>query len=147
MLPIPSETPSGELSVLGTLPFFWLGWGVGTIAIAALRFLLATIPAGHDFVVGLTYAQYLDLFNQVCATFAAAGIFFKPHSPRAGAATQGRLDGLSDTELRVRGRWASARTLRIYLDVATALAAPTMRAAGPFSFLLQNPRLIGDIFL
>ena len=64
----------------------------------------------------------------------------------AGAATQGRFDGLSDAELKTRGRWASDRSLRIYLDVAMALANRTLQAATRFQYLLVDPSSIGSIF-
>jgi integrase len=118
-------------------------WGI-----AALRFLLFTMEPQQHFLVGLTYPQYLGMFKKVCtrAGFPNFGLHFDPHSPRAGAATQGRFDGLTDAELKTRGRWVSDRSLRIYLDVAMALANRTLQAAAQFQHLLADPSRIGSIF-
>ena len=69
------------------------------------------------------------MFKKVCnrAGFPNFGLHFDPHSPRADAATQGRLDALPDAEFETRGEWASDRSLRIYLDVAIALADRTLQ--------------------
>ena len=80
------------------------------------------------------------------AGFLTVGFNFDPNSPRAGAATQGRFDGLPNAEFKKQGQWASDRSLRICLDVAMALANRTLQAAAQFHSLLVDPSRIGPIF-
>ena len=113
-------------------------------AIAALRFLVTTAPSASAPLVALTYAQYRAAF--MAAQAPTAPLRFTPHCPRAGAATQGRLEGRPVRDLMVDGRWASETSLRTYLDVATATAARTLREASVHRPLLLDHRLVGPVF-
>ena len=119
------------------------------LAVGALRFLLSRAASPSVSLVGLTLAQYgreLQASAELCQ-FPLWGLRFTPHSLRAGAATQARMDGMSVQELMFRGRWAHESTLRVYLDVAMALATKTLRAAAPFAFLLSNPAHLSPLLL
>ena len=56
---------------------------------------------------------------------------YTPHSPRAGFATEARLNGLPFEEIREAGRWQSDSSLRIYLDLVGSTATlRSLRARG-----------------
>jgi len=116
--------------------------------IAALRTLLAGRSPG-DPLVGLDHARYAAALKRALQRTGlhASGVPFSPHSFRAGAATQARLDGWPVPRILDAGRWASERSLRIYLDVAMALASRTLAWAQPFLALVDRPWLVGPIFL
>lgn len=99
------------------------------LAVAALRWLKHTATGQQ--LIGVSYPQYYQHFKQaVSATgLRAVGLDFTPHCPRAGAATQASLEGMSVPDLKDAGRWASEQSLKIYLDIATAMAARTLQFA------------------
>ena len=115
-------------------------------AVSALRWLRHT--ATEPRLLGVTYAQYRAAFMQgaTAAGFASDGLNFTPHCPRAGAATQGSIEGISVPDLKDAGRWASEISLKTYLDIATATAARTLQAAGRHQHLLVDRSAIGPIF-
>lgn len=115
-------------------------------AIAALRWLKRTATGPQ--LVGVTYAQYRTAFQHAAdrALFRQAGLHFTPHCPRAGAATQGSLEGATIPDLKDAGRWGSEQSLKIYLDIATAMAARTLELATPYQRLLEDMTLVGPIF-
>jgi hypothetical protein len=58
----------------------------------------------------------------------------RPHSPRAGFATDRKRAGVVDSKTRGDGRWVSESSYKIYLDVVAALSAEIdaqARAYGP----------------
>ena len=64
-----------------------------------------------------------------------------PHSPRAGFATEGRLNGVPFEEIREGGRWLSDSSLRTYLDIVTAASVVrTLRLQGLARQLAQADR-------
>lgn len=112
----------------------------------ALRYLVATASASK--LLPCTHSQYSRVLARAVAHIGleSAGLHFTPHSFRAGAATQARLDGTDLNEIKRRGRWASDVTLRMYLDETMAIAARTLDAARPYLPLLANPYGAGPIF-
>ena len=117
-------------------------------AIAALRWLKCTAQPGQR-LVGVSYAEYRRVLRKASADagFTAQGLHFTPHCPRAGAATQGSLDGRSVQDLMDDGRWGNEQSLKVYLDVATATAARTLHLADAYKPLLREPRAVGPIFM
>jgi len=114
-------------------------------SVAALRFLLATRPASQALVLGCTSTQYRTALQRAAKrlglTFAVS-----PHCFRAGAATQAKLDGLAVPSIMESGRWASEQSLKVYLDIAMALASQTLHAADRYLPLLAAPWQVGPIF-
>ena len=56
---------------------------------------------------------------------------YTPHSPRGGFASERRARGDSFTQIQEDGRWLSATSLRIYIDIAgSAAIAAQLRAGG-----------------
>lgn len=77
--------------------------------------------AGCTSLFDCTYHHYLASVH-----WAAARLGFpplSPHSFRRGGATQDRLDGASMAFIQERGRWASAKTCKKYVDTARGLLA------------------------
>ena len=111
--------------------------------IAALRFLLAS-AAPDDLLFPYSYAEYSATLLDAAQRSNTAHLGFSPHSPRAGKATQERLDGTAFETIREDGRWASATSLRIYLDRAKALAQATCLAGAQFSGIARTPFRIGS---
>jgi len=93
----------------------FIGWA--DTLIAAFK---ATTPAGTKLCAVIDTAQYQRLINRAAAALRLRGRY-SPHSPRAGWASSMRLWGLPFSELQERGRWASASSLRIYLDFSATL--------------------------
>ena len=114
-------------------------------AIDALRWLHRSTRAKQT-LVQATYAEYRRALDMAASRAGFKELRFLPHCPRAGAATQGSLDGRSVPDLMADGRWSNEQSLKIYLDVATAIAARTMHLAEPFTYLLRDRTQIGPIF-
>ena len=66
---------------------------------------------------------------------------FRPHSPRAGGATQMLFDGEAFSTIQRAGRWAAEQSCRRYLDAAFALAASISSRAADFLPLLRMSAL------
>ena len=118
-------------------------------AIAALRFLVHRARVHGGTLVRVPYSQYRASFLRAGEDtgLTQAGLRFTPHCPRAGAATQGKLEGRSVPDLMEDGRWVAQRSLRTYLDVAMAMASRSLHAAQPFRALLEQPASVGPIFI
>ena len=95
----------------------------------ALWELRRQTPAGF-----YLFPYTLEAYRQeLRACEAALGwkIGFSPHGPRAGFATDARLEGVPFVEIREAGRWQSDSSLRCYLDIiAAADVVRAMRMAG-----------------
>ena len=65
---------------------------------------------------------------------------YTAHSPRAGWASESRLLGVTFTEIQEAGRWASAESLRQYLDIVSVLLGGTAepRHAALANWLLED---------
>lgn len=77
--------------------------------------------AGHKRLFDSSYHKYLANVH-----WAADRLGFpplSPHSFRRGGATQDRLNGESMAYIQERGRWASAKTCKKYVDTARGLVA------------------------
>ena len=117
-------------------------WSLG-----ALRWLVHTAPGPQ--LLGVTYAEYRHDFAQgtAHAGFPALGLHFTPHCPRAGAATQGSLEGRSVPDLMDAGRWSNELSLKTYLDIAGAMGARSLQKAAAFQHFLADQRAVGPIFM
>ena len=88
-------------------------------AIALVNAFCASTKHGQP-LTSLDYNGFSKIFKSTLAKMHLTGLNYTPHSPRAGWATQLRLQGMPFTEIQERGRWASAQTLRTYLDAVAA---------------------------
>ena len=99
---------------------------------AALRALKRATPPGY-FLFPFTLAAYrMEL--QAVERILGLKVGWGPHSPRAGYATDGRLEGVPFEEIREGGRWQSDSSLRTYLDIVASAAvvrALRLRQLGP----------------
>lgn len=84
-----------------------------------LRGLLATTRSGAHLFPGTT-ASYRRLFKTVCAELGLSNSYV-PHSLRHGGATRKHLQGASIEDILHRGRWASTRTARRYVQSGRAV--------------------------
>lgn len=76
------------------------------------------LTAGHTRLFSLSYNDYLDQLHRASSALGLPSL--SPHSLRRGGATQDRLDGRSFDYIQTRGRWASLRTCKNYIDTARA---------------------------
>ena len=80
------------------------------------------------------FPHTLEAYRQELRSCEAAlgwKVGFTPHGPRAGFATDARLEGVPFVEIREAGRWQSDSSLRCYLDiVAAADVVRAMRMTG-----------------
>jgi len=116
------------------------------VCISALRWLKRTTTGPK--LLAMTYPQYNAAFLAAAdqAGFAAAGLRFTPHCPRAGAATQAIIEGRPVKDIMDDGRWSNEKSLKMYLDVAMAMATRTLTLAQDYQYLLQDYYDIGPIF-
>ena len=64
---------------------------------------------------------------------------FSPHSPRAGWATEQFLSHVPVATIKLKGRWASESSLKIYLDVlGAAYSLEGVASARPIASYLQE---------
>ena len=79
---------------------------------------------GDRRVCGGTAAQWRKMWNALLAFFSLStqqGVGFTMASLRGGGATFHYLSGTSLDDIAWQGRWASKRTLEIYIQEVTAL--------------------------
>ena len=109
------------------------------VALALVAAFASTTKPGQR-LTSLNYTVYKKLLDQTLAHMGFADLGFTPHSPRAGWATHLRLTGMPFTEIQERGRWASASTLRAYLDAVAASTALLQRTQvlQPFATWLEE---------
>ncbi len=97
-------------------------WGV-------LRACRDTTPPGY-FLFPYTMLAYRREIRSV-ERLLGVNMGWGPHSPRAGFATDLKLEGASFEDIRKGGRWLSDSSLRIYLDVIGAtMVLRALRARG-----------------
>ena len=114
--------------------------------IAALRYVYVAAKSPTEKLFPFTYAQYYEALAATTTLLGLEGLRYTPHSPRAGKATQMSLEEVPFPTIQEDGRWASATSLRIYLDRAAALAQATVDKSLRFRHLVASPHLVGDIF-
>ena len=90
-------------------------------------------------------AQYRDLF---LASNRRLGVPFpiRPHSPRAGYATDGVGRGLSIPDLMRSGRWGKEEVFRAYVDQVTALSISVGSLAATHGAAVERNRPIFAAF-
>ena len=135
-----------EQDVISAVPTIMLVLGVrqGT---KTRRMQMSTLPAGTHplpeilanckratppgmYMFPYTLSDYRLRLKEVQAHLGI-DLGYTPHSPRAGFATEARLQGMSFEEIRENGRWLSDSSLRTYLDLVGATAGlRTLRARG-----------------
>jgi len=90
------------------------------IAAVIVAALYATTAPGTRLSSIRSLSHYNELLKRAMGILSILHLGLTAHGARAGWATRMRLRGLPFEELRERGRWESARSLRIYLDVVGA---------------------------
>lgn len=81
--------------------------------------LLGRFIAGRpvtDLVFNLSTAALRDAFHVACKALDLYKFGFVPHSLRHGAASHDSLAGVSVEDIMRRGRWASGKSARIYIQ-------------------------------
>ena len=102
-------------------------------AISIVSAFCATTRHGQK-LTSLDYTSFAKIFHQTLAKMKLSHIGYTPHSPRAGWATQLRLQGMAFTEIQERGRWGSPNTLRTYLDAVAASTTLLQETHSLFGF-------------
>jgi integrase len=110
---------------------------------AARRLFLDAQASGRARLVGFDYQAYRQRLAAAADQLGWADLHFRPHSPRAGGATQLLFDGVPFPEIQRQGRWAVEQSCRRYLDAAFALAAGMSARATVFLPLLRMQTLPG----
>lgn len=95
----------------------------------AVQTLLLQVKAArqrgnHQFMFGCTAAQYRRLFKAMCAELGLSSEYV-PHSLRHGGATRDHLRGRNLEDILMRGRWASTKSARRYVQAGRALLLAT----------------------
>jgi integrase len=85
-----------------------------------LRLLLQTCSHDEDKVFGFTSAQYRGVFKMVRDELGLASTYV-PHSLRHGGATRWHLLGKNLEDILLRGRWASIKSARRYVQSGRAM--------------------------
>ena len=92
-----------------------------------------------------TPPKWRQLFNHALEKLGVASFQFRPYSLRRGGATFFFQHHGSFDKLLLQGRWAAAKTARIYLNEGLAqlseMQVPNSRLRTYASFYLQNPIL------
>ena len=91
------------------------------IAEAVMRAFANSASPGCSLSSITTVSGYNRLLAAAAKTAGVQHHHYTAHSPRAGWATEMRIAGVAFSELQELGRWQSAHSLRIYLDVTAAL--------------------------
>ena len=81
------------------------------------RWISVTPP--DQFLCDHGYDKVNSLLKETCAELGL-GFSYTPHSPRAGFATKGVIDGKTTETIMTEGRWASRGSFIRYLDVVVA---------------------------
>ena len=93
------------------------------------RWLSVTPP--EDFMCNVGYDKVNALLKEVCRELGL-NFFYTPHSPRAGFATNGVIQGKSTETIMTEGRWASRGSFVRYLDVVVAAQVQSQLELGEF---------------
>lgn len=118
----------------GSLQAIWFSHPLG---IAALRYLVAS-PVSVSSVVGVPIRTFRVQFKAALALCSLNGLGLRPHSLRHGGAVFLYNSGVSVEDISVRGRWASMKSLRRYLQTGRAILVDS--ALPPVaSLLLGDP--------
>lgn len=89
-------------------------------AIEGARRLKLTTPEGQN-CSQMSYREYAQLFVRVSAHLSLKERV-TAHGPRPGWATSELMKGTPQPDIQAMGRWASAESLRTYLDAVSAAA-------------------------
>jgi integrase len=85
-----------------------------------LQTVMRETPAGA-FLFPFSTAVYRQAFKGACAAVGLGHCGFVPHSLRHGGATHDILSGTSIEDVLLRGRWASTKSARHYVQSGRAL--------------------------
>lgn len=106
----------------------------------ALRCCRDNTPEGH-FMFPYTLAAY-RMEIQAIEAILGTNLGWGPHSPRAGFATDAKMDGEDFIAIREAGRWLSDESLRTYLDVlSSTMVIKSLRLRGLSNKLAAAERL------
>jgi len=107
-----------------------------------LRTILAATPAdGHLFP--FSTSTYRTRFKAACASLGLSSAYV-PHSLRHGGATRAHLLGMPLEDILIRGRWASSKSARRYIQAGRAMLM-TMEVADSVQVLAKA--VAGDLLL
>jgi integrase len=88
-----------------------------------LRQLVDDTPR-HGFLFPVSAATFRRAFKNACSDLGLSPLYV-PHSLRHGAATRGHLRGVPLEDILMRGRWASTKSARRYVQAGRALLLAT----------------------
>jgi integrase len=90
-------------------------------AYIARRIVVVGTGSGAASLFGVSADQYRRVFHRVCDVLQLSSLNFTPHSLRHGAATRDYLARMPIDDIMFRGRWASTKSTRIYVQSSRAL--------------------------
>ena len=93
------------------------------------RWISVTPP--DEFLCKVGYDKVNSLLKEVCGELGL-GFYYTPHSPRAGFATHGVIQGKTTETIMTEGRWASRGSFVRYLDVVVASQVQTQLELSAF---------------
>jgi integrase len=94
--------------------------------VAALLAVLVQSASGGDQarLINVSADQYRRVFKQACASLGLSSSYV-PHSLRHGGATRWHLLGHTIEDILLRGRWASTKSARRYVQAGRAMLLAT----------------------
>jgi len=94
------------------------------------------LAAGHSkstMVFQVSKFSFYNLFHGSLQAFGLSGQGYSPHSLRHGGATRAFLQGKSINDIRFRGRWSNAKSVRTYIQSGRALLLLTEVSSDVFA--------------
>jgi hypothetical protein len=88
---------------------------------AFMRSLLASSHAGNHPLFGFSSSNFRDTFKAACVAVGVAHVGYVPHSLRHGGATHDHIHAMPLEDIMLRGRWASNKSARMYIQTGRAL--------------------------
>lgn len=89
-----------------------------------LRMLVMMTKGNQSLLFPMSSGVYRGLFKRACAQLGLSTSYV-PHSLRHGGATYWHLHGHSIEDILLRGRWASTKSARRYVQAGRALLLST----------------------
>ena len=90
------------------------------IVVTLVRSLLASARPGTA-LFPFSTSMFRHTFKAACIAVGVGHVGYVPHSLRHGGATHDHIHGMSMEDIMMRGRWASNKSARMYVQTGRAL--------------------------
>ena len=121
-----------------------------TTVTAFVRSLLASSRRGNHPLFRFSPSQFRDIFKAACVALGVDGVGYVPHSLRHGGATHDHIHDMPLVDIMLRGRWASSKSARMYIQTGRALLltqsipSSTLRTASILSRSVNTSMLLAQ---